>query len=101
MIQNETEQHQYDTQCKTALNWLIKNEFLLQKEAEIATEMKEGKGNEKEQEKELEITSLGYSTIGSGLDPLQALIVYKELEKTRKNGIHFTNSLHLCYYYHQ
>jgi len=40
---------------------------------------------------------LGSATIGSGLDPLQSLMVFEEIAKTRKHGLHLTNALHLSY----
>eukprot|EP01083_Nonionella_stella_P068581 182254_1 len=96
----EMEQIEWNQQCQKALNWLIDNEFLQKTESmDIAMDidMDFKQNNDINFNGTLEITNLGFATVGSGLDPLQSLLVFEEIAKTRKHGLYFTNSLHLCY----
>ena len=83
---------EWKQQCQRALDWLIQNEFLKQSDG-LNLGIDNAVDNNKEMEVELkentnvaehcyfegilEITPLGFSTIGSGLDPKQSLLIFE------------------------
>ena len=97
----EIEPAEWHRECQRALNWLIRSEFLKRSEpTEVepaAAETEQDGDGHVYFEGTLEITPLGFATIGSGLDPKQSLLVFEEIARTRRRGVHLANSLHLCY----